>query len=89
MRLPSKLLEKSSLIWTDVIQAAGHQDFKAVAVATDITPGASPCGMCRQFMREFTPPSFPVFMYDGQGNYAVRTMGELLPDSFGPDDLPR
>ncbi|RHZ62706.1 hypothetical protein CDV55_103460 [Aspergillus turcosus] len=24
--------------------AAGHQDFKAIAVATDITPGASPCG---------------------------------------------
>lgn len=28
-------------------------------------------------MREFTTPSFPVFMYDGQGNYAVRTMGEV------------
>ncbi|KAI9927317.1 hypothetical protein AWENTII_011189 [Aspergillus wentii] len=27
---------------------AGHQDFKAIAVTSDITPGASPCGMCRQ-----------------------------------------
>lgn len=26
----------------------GHRDFKAVAVATDISPPASPCGMCRQ-----------------------------------------
>jgi cytidine deaminase len=26
----------------------GHRDFKAVAVATDILPPASPCGMCRQ-----------------------------------------
>lgn len=26
----------------------GHKKFKAVAVATDITPPASPCGMCRQ-----------------------------------------
>jgi cytidine deaminase len=26
----------------------GHKGFKAVAVATDITPPASPCGMCRQ-----------------------------------------
>jgi cytidine deaminase len=37
-------------------------------------------------MREFTTPSFPVFMYDGQGNYAVRTMGEVsspfIADSF-------
>ncbi|KAJ5369479.1 Cytidine deaminase [Penicillium cosmopolitanum] len=68
---------------------AGHKDFKAIAVATDIKPGASPCGMCRQYMREFTTPSFPVYMYDGEGNYTVKTMGELLPDSFGPADLPK
>ncbi|KAJ5689799.1 Cytidine deaminase [Penicillium macrosclerotiorum] len=68
---------------------AGHKDFRAIAVSTDIKPGASPCGMCRQFMREFTTPSFPVYMYDADGNYTVKTMGELLPDSFGPDDLPR
>ncbi|KAJ9285448.1 hypothetical protein DTO021C3_6972 [Paecilomyces variotii] len=66
---------------------AGHKDFKAIAVATDIKPGASPCGMCRQFMREFTTPSFPVYMYDGDGNHTVVTMGELLPGSFGPNDL--
>ncbi|KAJ5602190.1 Cytidine deaminase [Penicillium lagena] len=68
---------------------AGHRDFKAIAVATDIKPGASPCGMCRQFMREFTTPSFPVYMYDGDGKHTVMTMGELLPNSFGPNDLPR
>lgn len=27
---------------------AGFKDFRAVAVATDISPPASPCGMCRQ-----------------------------------------
>jgi cytidine deaminase len=26
----------------------GHKKFKALAVATDISPPASPCGMCRQ-----------------------------------------
>ncbi|BCR92313.1 cytidine deaminase [Aspergillus chevalieri] len=65
----------------------GHKEFKAVAVASDITPGASPCGMCRQFMREFLTPSVPIYMYDGQGGHIVKTMGELLPNSFGPDDL--
>ncbi|KAJ5108280.1 hypothetical protein N7456_004955 [Penicillium angulare] len=67
---------------------AGHKDFKALAVATDIRPAASPCGMCRQFIREFTSPSFPVYMYDVDGSYVVKTMDELLPDSFGPDNLP-
>ncbi|KAJ5549718.1 APOBEC/CMP deaminase zinc-binding [Penicillium sp. DV-2018c] len=66
---------------------AGHKEFKALAVATDIKPAASPCGMCRQFIREFTGPSFPVYMYDGEGNHKVMTMEELLPDSFGPDQL--
>lgn len=28
----------------------GHKKFKAVAVASDITPPASPCGMCRQLL---------------------------------------
>ncbi|KAJ6150748.1 Cytidine deaminase [Penicillium chermesinum] len=65
----------------------GHKDFKAIAVASDIKPGASPCGMCRQFIREFTTPSFPVYMYDADGAYTMKTMGELLPDSFGPKDL--
>ncbi|KAJ5212734.1 uncharacterized protein N7498_004380 [Penicillium cinerascens] len=68
---------------------AGHKKFKALAVATDIKPAASPCGMCRQFIREFTSPSFPVYMYDGEGGYKVMTMDELLPDSFGPDHLPK
>ncbi|KAJ5742086.1 cytidine deaminase [Penicillium manginii] len=58
---------------------AGHKDFKAIAVATDIKPV---CASSR-------PPSFPIYMYDGEGNYTVKTMGELLPDSFGPSHLPK
>ncbi|KAL2869041.1 cytidine deaminase family protein [Aspergillus lucknowensis] len=56
---------------------AGHRDFKAIAVSSDITPGVSPCGMCRQFMRDFTTPSFPVFRYDADGNYTLKTIGEV------------
>ncbi|KAL2819879.1 cytidine deaminase-like protein [Aspergillus cavernicola] len=66
---------------------AGQRKFKAIAVATDITPPASPCGMCRQFMSEFTSPSFPVYMYDKDMNCTITTIGELLPSSFGPDDF--
>lgn len=35
------------------VQGAKKGDFRAIAVATDISPPASPCGMCRQFLREF------------------------------------
>lgn len=31
----------------------------------------------RYSIREFTSPSFPVYMYDGEGNYKVMTMEEV------------
>jgi len=34
-------------------QGARRGDIRALAVSTDISPPASPCGMCRQFIREF------------------------------------
>ena len=38
---------------TNVWQGAKRGDIRAIAVSTDISPPASPCGMCRQFIREF------------------------------------
>ncbi|KAG0647920.1 Cytidine aminohydrolase [Hyphodiscus hymeniophilus] len=66
----------------------GHKGFKAVAVATDISPPASPCGMCRQFIREFCDLDMPIIMFDKNGAFAVATLKELLPLSFGPEALP-
>ncbi|KAK0631990.1 cytidine deaminase-like protein [Immersiella caudata] len=65
----------------------GHRGFKAVAVATDIAPPASPCGMCRQCIREFCELSVPIIMFDGSGGYSVMRLEELLPLSFGPEAL--
>lgn len=65
---------------------------RAIAVSTDIMPPASPCGMCRQFIREFaTSDSLPIYMYGsaGEEKVVVKTIGELLPMSFGPNDLER
>ncbi|PUU76387.1 cytidine deaminase-like protein [Tuber borchii] len=66
----------------------GKKKFRAIGVSTDISPPASPCGMCRQFIREFSDNSVPIFMYGKEeGECVVRTLGELLPMSFGPEDL--
>ncbi|EXJ88273.1 cytidine deaminase [Capronia coronata CBS 617.96] len=68
---------------------------RAIAVSTDINPPASPCGMCRQFINEFaTTRDLPIYMYgkDGlsEGAEMVKmTIGELLPMSFGPNDMDR
>jgi cytidine deaminase len=65
-----------------------QRKFKALAVATDISPPASPCGMCRQFIREFCDLSMPVIMFDVNQDYVVLKLEELLPLSFGPEQLP-
>ena len=61
----------------------GDQHF---AVVTD--NGASPCGTCRQVMMEFSP-QMTVIIADTQGNARQTSIGDLLPDGFTPDQLPR
>ena len=47
-----------------------------------------PCGDCRQRLREFADNELVVSSVDGQGRVTLRrTLGELLPDSFGPDHV--
>jgi cytidine deaminase len=51
-------------------------------------PGlVTPCGGCRQKLREFGAPDTPVLVADGQGVQLWFTLGELLPHSFGPEHL--
>ncbi|KAG6003965.1 hypothetical protein E4U21_001545 [Claviceps maximensis] len=52
----------------------------ALGVATDVSPPASP-------IREFCKLSMPIYMFDKDGNHVVKTLEELLPMSFGPEDL--
>ena len=71
--------------------AAGHRDFAAIAVAgagngKEPDSFCSPCGVCRQVMREFCKPDFEIVMTDGK-DIKVMTLEELLPMAFGPDDL--
>ncbi|CAJ1051637.1 cytidine deaminase b [Xyrichtys novacula] len=65
----------------------GHNKFKAVAVASDMSDQfISPCGACRQFMREFGS-DWLVYLSKPDGTYLEMTVNQLLPVSFGPDDL--
>uniref|UniRef100_A0A1A7XU48 Cytidine deaminase n=1 Tax=Iconisemion striatum TaxID=60296 RepID=A0A1A7XU48_9TELE len=65
----------------------GHRSFKAIAIASDLCDQfISPCGGCRQFMREFGS-SWDVYLSKPDGSYQKMTVDELLPFSFGPEDL--
>ncbi|XP_016375842.1 cytidine deaminase-like isoform X2 [Sinocyclocheilus rhinocerous] len=65
----------------------GYRDFKAIAIASDMCEHfISPCGGCRQFMREFGA-NWDVYLSKPDGSYVEMTVEELLPASFGPEDL--
>ena len=49
----------------------------------------SPCGGCRQRLREFAAPDTPVHLCGPEGLRRTATLAELLPLSFGPDNLGR
>ncbi len=66
--------------------AAGSRRFRAIAIATPEVP-AWPCGICRQVLREFSDLDLPVIVGVRGKGFAVKTLGELLPESFGPEDL--
>ncbi|XP_068097866.1 cytidine deaminase [Hyperolius riggenbachi] len=65
----------------------GCKEFTAIAVATDVeTEFISPCGACRQVMREFGT-EWEVFLTKPSGAYQQTTLHHLLPMSFGPEKL--
>ena len=100
----------------------------AIAVSSDLDEPCSPCGICRQFIREFCALDMPILMVNtswkpsssssaGQGGASetakpladpygedaqtakellveeqgvtIRTLEQLLPLSFGPEQLER
>lgn len=68
--------------------AAGRRRIAEVVIAGGEAP-CPPCGGCRQRLREFAGPEVSVRMVDAEGrSLLIRSLGELLPDSFGPDLLP-
>ena len=59
--------------------------FSAIAIAGWSAP-AWPCGICRQVLREFAP-DLRVIVGKKGGPFETVTLGELLPRSFGPEEL--
>lgn len=59
----------------------GFKNFKAIAVVTESSPPASPCGLCRQVLAEFAP-DLPIIMANTKGEMAETNLGTLLPMQF-------
>ncbi len=69
----------------------GEREFVRIAVAggkNDIPDSyAFPCGVCRQVLAEFCVADFEIISAVSPEDSVSRTLSEMLPDSFGPDNL--
>ena len=65
----------------------GEREFEAIAVVT--ATGATPCGACRQILREFggAGGELRVIVADMAGHTRTFTIAELLPAGFTPEQL--
>ena len=67
--------------------AAGQ---KRILECLVVGPGAeviTPCGGCRQKLREFGADDLPIHLCGPDGLHRTVTLGQLLPLSFGPHHL--
>ncbi len=66
---------------------AGERQIREVCV---IGPGdalVTPCGGCRQKIREFAGEETAIHICGPEGHRRSFTLAELLPESFGPENL--
>ncbi len=67
--------------------AGGGGTIAEVVVAAPSTELCTPCGGCRQRLREFAPGDAPIHLADLERVRRTTTLDELLPLSFGPEHL--
>lgn len=66
--------------------AQGERELIGIAIAVPSEAFPSPCGACRQVIREFAMDC-PVILINGQGKTRLTRLRTLLPESFGPEFL--
>ncbi len=67
--------------------AAGGSRIAEIVVMGEGDNLVTPCGGCRQRIREFAGPDTPIHVAGPEGIRRSFTLDELLPFSFGPDNL--
>lgn len=66
--------------------AAGDRDIVEVAVVAERMARITPCGGCRQRLKEFGTPGTRVHLCDDTGIVETVTLGNLLPMAFGLEE---
>lgn len=69
----------------------GEKDFSKIAVVGGkggiINGIFSPCGVCRQVLREFCQDDFEILLGETEDSFKKVTLKDLLPLSFSPENV--
>ena len=65
----------------------GKREINKIAITGD-AENTFPCGVCRQVIREFGKNP-QIIIANSEEDFEVYSLEELLPHSFGPEDLSR
>ncbi len=69
----------------------GEREFEAIAVVGgkngDFKDYFTPCGVCRQVMKEFCDESFRILIGKNGDEFLSLTLGELLPFGFSKENV--
>jgi cytidine deaminase len=68
---------------------AGERRIAEILVVGDGEGLCTPCGGCRQRIREFADAATRIHVAGPEGVRRSFSLGELLPESFGPEHLAR
>lgn len=74
-------------LFTAVTQGYKKEDIVAMSIAAGQEEIGAPCGACRQVINELVPKKAPLFLTNLKGEFKESTIEDLLPFSFGPEDL--
>jgi len=66
---------------------AGQRRIQKIYIMSQDEQGATPCGGCRQRIREFSDDNTPVILCSPNGVQRRLPLAELLPHAFGPEFL--
>ncbi|WP_164730622.1 cytidine deaminase [Pelagibacterium montanilacus] len=70
-----------------MVMGGGHRIMRIYVTGPGQTP-VTPCGGCRQRIREFGTPETVIVSHGVEGRPLEATLEQLLPHSFGPEFLP-
>ena len=79
------LCAERNAITTAVTQ--GMKKIRLLIVTGNTLEPISPCGACRQVIREFSDKDTVIILANRDGKYNIASIEELLPYSFGAEDL--